>query len=147
MNYAQFRDKTCDFPVIGQGNLRDIADDLQVLRNQLRFWKKKGWVLRLRRGLYILNPKDRKIEPSRIFLANTLYAPSYVSLEYALGFYDLIPERVADLTSISSKKTALFSNEFGLFRYQHLQTKLFVGYRQIKDENGYPVLIAEPEKT
>lgn len=65
---------------------------------QLSNWEKKGLIIRLKRGLYVLNENDRKIEPSRIFLANSLYSPSYVSTAYALGYYDLIPEKVEDGT-------------------------------------------------
>lgn len=69
-----------------------------------------------------------------------------MSTEYALGFYDLIPEKVEDVTSITTKKTAKFTNAFGTFLYQHVKTDLFFGFTQIEDENGFPVLIAEPEK-
>ncbi|MEW6409675.1 MAG: hypothetical protein AB1488_06125 [Nitrospirota bacterium] len=93
-----------------------------------------------------MNESDRKIEPSRIFVANALYSPSYVSTTYAFGYYDLIPEKVEDVTSITTKKTAKFTNTFGAFIYQHLKTNLFFGFKEIKDENGFPVLIAEPEK-
>ena len=109
-------------------------------------WQKKGLVIKLKRGLYILNESDRKIEPSRIFLANALYSPSYVSTTYAFGYYDLIPEKVEDVTSITTKKTAKFTNTFGTFIYQHLKINLFFGFKEIEDENGFPVLIAEPEK-
>lgn len=65
---------------------------------QLSNWEKKGLIIRLKRGLYVLNENNRKIEPSRIFLANSLYSHSYVSTAYALGYYDLIPEKVEDGT-------------------------------------------------
>jgi len=69
-----------------------------------------------------------------------------VSTIYALGYYDLIPEKVIDVTSVTTKKTAKFTNPFGTFIYQHLKTSLFFGFKEIEDENGFPVLIAEPEK-
>ncbi|OGR64973.1 MAG: hypothetical protein A2X31_07370 [Elusimicrobia bacterium GWB2_63_22] len=103
-------------------------------------------MLQLRRGLYILNKDDRKIEPSRLYLAEQLYQPSYVSLEYALSRYGLIPERVADVTSVSTKKTARFSNDFGTFSYQTVKPSAFRGFISGKDEAGLPYFIAEPEK-
>ena len=109
-------------------------------------WQKKGLILRLRKGLYTLNEEDRKIHPSRLFLANQIYSPSYVSCEYALGYYALIPEKVEDVTSVTTKKTASFRNPFGLFRYQHLKPSLFFGYRKIEDENNFPAFVAKPEK-
>jgi len=69
-----------------------------------------------------------------------------VSTEYALGYYDLIPERVEDVTSVTTKNIKKFANAFGTFHYQHIKTDLFFGFREIKDENEFPVFIAEPEK-
>jgi predicted transcriptional regulator of viral defense system len=146
MNYLEFKNAVRRFPLFTSTHITNITQKPQILRVQLRGWQKKGLIIKLRRGLYILNKNDRKIEPSRIFLANALYSPSYVSMEYAFGYYDLIPEKVEDITSITTKKTAKFKNPFGTFIYQHLKTDLFFGFMELEDENGFPVLIAEPEK-
>ncbi len=146
MRYNDFKNRFSRFPVISTEHIYDISGSAQVLRNQLTAWQKKGLILRLRKGLYTLNAEDRKIHPSRIFLANQIYSPSYVSCEYALGYYDLIPEKVEDVTSVTTKKTASFRNAFGHFRYHHLKIPLFFGFRRIEDENGSPVFVAEPEK-
>lgn len=84
--------------------------------------------------------------PSREFIANQLVFPSYISLEYALSYHNLIPERVYQVTSITSKKTTEFENAFGVFTYHNLKPGLFFGYRGTEDENGLQVLIAEKEK-
>jgi hypothetical protein len=81
-----------------------------------------------------------------MFLANQLYPPSYVSTEYALAFYDIIPERVFDVTSVSTRKTNTFTNEFGHFVYQHIKQKGFTGFNMIQDEHGYACFVATPEK-
>jgi len=146
MRYLEFKDKVRGFPIISSTHLFNLTRKPQTLKAQLTKWQKKGLIVKLKRGLYILNESDRKIEPSRIFLANALYSPSYVSTIYALGYYDLIPEKVVDVTSVTTKKTAKFTNPFGTFVYQHLKTILFFGFKEIEDENGLPVLIAEPEK-
>lgn len=114
--------------------------------NRLERWRKQGLVLRLRRGLYIFGGEERKIEPSRAYLAGQIYQPSYVSLEYALSRYGLIPERVADVTSVTTKKTASFVNEFGAFIYQSVKPEVFRGFTALKDEAGLPYFMAEPEK-
>jgi len=69
-----------------------------------------------------------------------------VSLEFALNFYGLIPEKVVEVTSVSTKKTARFSNEFGGYTYQHIAPGAFQGFRSVKDSNGFRSFIAEPEK-
>lgn len=146
MKYLEFKDAVREFPVISLTHIFNIDKKTRTLKSQLVSWQKKGLVIKLKRGLYVLNERDRKFEPSRIFLANALYSPSYVSTIYALGYYDLIPEKVVDVTSVTTKKTARFANPFGTFIYQHLKTSLFFGFKEIEDENGFPVIIAEPEK-
>ncbi|MBU3942458.1 hypothetical protein KKA24_00575, partial [Patescibacteria group bacterium] len=106
----------------------------------------KKLLVRLKRGVYLLNANDRKINPSRAYIANQLYTPSYVSLEYALKFYDLIPERVSDLTGITTRKTLWLKNEAGTFIYQHIKPQAFRGFKALKDEAALTFFIAEPEK-
>jgi len=146
MTYTEFKTQVQKFPIISVIRLFDVKQDVQVLRNQLNRWQKKGLLIKLRRGLYILNEHDRKIHPSRIFLANALCSPSYVSTEYALAYYDLIPEKIEDVTSVTTKNVKKFNNIFGAFIYQHLKTDLFFGFKEIQDENKLPVFIADAEK-
>ncbi len=147
MNFTQFKEKNRDLPYIKtQGMLTSIAGIPQTMRNQLTRWQDKGLLIQLKRGVYILNKNDRKVSPSRFFFANQLMWPSYVSLESALSYYGFIPEAVADVTSITSKKTNCFKNSLGQFIYQHVKPAVFNGYRSFKDEAGMDVLIAGPEK-
>jgi predicted transcriptional regulator of viral defense system len=146
MTYTEFKNTFSSYPIISVSQLFTVGQSIQVLRNQLNRWQTKGLIIKLKEGLYILNEHDRKIHPSRIFLANAMCTPSYVSTEYALGYYDLIPEKVEDVTSVTTKNVKKFSNFFGTFNYQHLKTTLFFGLKEIEDENKLPVFIAEPEK-
>lgn len=146
MNYTEFKEKLQKMPLIVSHDLLRLGKDKQVLLNQLTRWQKKGLVIQLKRGTYQLNETDRKISPSLEFIANQLYSPSYISLEYALGIYGMIPEAVADVTSVSTKKTAAFKNPRGSFVYQHIKREAFRGYKAIKDTQGYSYFIAEPEK-
>ena len=146
MKYKDFKNKVQNFPIFSTTHISSLTDNEQVLRNQLTKWQKQGLIFSLKKGLYILNEGDRKINPSRLFIANQLLSPSYVSCEYALSFYDLIPEKVEDVTSVTTKKTTCFKNIFGTFYYHHIKLTSFVGFRQIEDENRFPSFIAKPEK-
>ncbi len=147
MEYEEFRKKYIKMPLVKTETvLQSYTKNPQVLRNQLSRWKKKGLILELKRGVFILNENDRRLFPSRFFYANQLVWPSYVSLESALGYYGIIPERVADVTSVTSRKTNCFTNVLGRFVYQHVRTEVFFGYHFIRDSSGMDVLIAEPEK-
>ncbi len=146
MNYREFKNKFQAVPlIISKDVVRQLSNG-QTFRNQLNRWHKKGLIVKLKRGIYLLNKNDRKNEPSLMFIANQLYVPSYVSLEFALNYYDLIPERTADLTSVSTRKTMRFKNEFGVFIYQQIKPNAFRGFKLVKDANDMPLLLAEPEK-
>ena len=146
MTYAQFKSKFQGLPLIVSKDVLRMEKNGQAIRNQFNRWHKKGLIIKLKRGVYLFNASDRKVDPSLIFLANQLYAPSYVSLEFALNYYGLIPERVADATSVSTKKTMRLKNELGVFIYQHIKPEAFRGFRMLKEERGSSLLLAEPEK-
>lgn len=146
MNYQEFRAQVQDFPIINSKDVLWKETGRQAVLNQFNRWQKRGLIFQLKRGMYLLNKNDRKILPSRLFLAHQLYGPSYVSLEYALGFYDLIPERVYDVTCVTTRKTMRFKNSEGVFTYQHIKPQAFRGFQMLKDESGLPFFMAEPEK-
>ncbi|MFZ5801209.1 MAG: type IV toxin-antitoxin system AbiEi family antitoxin domain-containing protein [Candidatus Omnitrophota bacterium] len=146
MQYAEFKNTFRDAPFIRSQDVVAISADRQALRNQLNRWQHKELVIKLKKGVYILNEGDRKINPSRQFIANQLYGPSYVSLEYALNSYGLIPERVADVTSVTTRKTLRLVNPLGNFIYQHIQPAAFRGFSSVKDSAGFVFFIAEAEK-
>lgn len=146
MKYETFRSLVQDLPAVSDAHLKLLDGDRQVLRNQISRWQKAGKIVRMRRGLYLLNENDRKIHPSRMFIAGEMYRPSYVSMEFALSFYGLIPERAADVTSVTTRKTATFTNPLGTFTYQNVKKNCFTGFEEHKDEAGLTYFLARPEK-
>lgn len=145
MRYEEFRKNVKKFPLISVQHLK-LSGYNQELKNQLLRWQEDGKIIHLRKGLYILNQDDRTINPSRFFIACELYKPSYISTEYALYFYGIIPERVIDITCVTTKKTIRFENAFGNFVYQHIKTNTFTGFYEVRDEAGLIYFMANPEK-
>lgn len=146
MNYTEFRNKVQNWPIVFNRDLMRDKDNRQIIRNQLERWRRRKLLVKLKKGAFLLNLNDRKINPSRAYIANQLYCPSYVSLEYALSYYGLIPERVADMTSSTTKKTQLITNKIGTFVYRHIKPAAFRGFGQVKDEAGLIFFLAYPEK-
>lgn len=146
MRYEEFRAKVKNMPLISGQYLKLLVDKDQTFKNQLVRWRKNGKIIKLKRDVYVLNNEDRKINPSRSFIACELYRPSYVSLEYALSFYGLIPEKVADITCVAAQKTLIIENAFGRFIYQHIKADCFTGFLESKDEAGLTYYMAAPEK-
>lgn len=146
MRFNNFKNQIKDFPVFSSAQFVAQADNKQLLRNQISMWKKQDLIIPLKKGLYVLNEHDRRITPSREFIANQLVFPSYISIEYALGFYNIIPERAFQVTSVTSKKTMRFENVFGTFTFRSIRNDLFFGFIPLKDENEMSFMIAEKEK-
>lgn len=146
MKYQDFKQKIKSLPLFSTSMLSSLVKNHDVLKVQLSMWKKKGLISALRKGLYVLGHEERKFEPSPFYLANQIFIPSYVSLESALAYYDLIPEFVAATTSITVRKTCKFKNEFGLFTYQHVFPEGYTGFEIIHESHNIKVLMALPEK-
>jgi len=127
------------------GSTFPIFDKSQNLRRQVSDWIKKGYLIQLKKGIYIFSDEYRKINPAVPFMANFLYTPSYLSLEYALSFYGLIPEKVTVITSVSSRKTKTIKNQIARFDYNSIKKELFFGFKKSGTE-GQNFFIAEPEK-
>ena len=114
-------------------------------RNNLTRWCHKGLLVKLRNGHYAF-PEYRQVPEFARYVAGQIYSPSYISLHSALSFYGMIPEEVVQLTSVSTLKTATFSNTFGTFQYQNVKESLFFGYEIKPLADGRGVLMATPEK-
>ena len=133
-------------PLIDSSTFSLYNEKPQSLRRQVREWVRKDYLIPLKRGLYIFSDEWRKIQPSVLFMANFLVLPSYVSLEYALSFYELIPEKVTTVTSVTTKKTKIFTNLLGSFEYRSIKEDLFFGFKKEIDKEGKEFFIALPEK-
>lgn len=116
-----------------------------TLETQLSDWVKKNEIVKLKKGLYCFNPKTSEVNINNFLISNRLYEPSYISLEYALSFYGLIPDVAFQITSITTNKTKKFDNKLGVFIYRHIKPALFFGFHQEKINNNL-ILIADKEK-
>ncbi|MBN1560771.1 hypothetical protein EH223_00955 [candidate division KSB1 bacterium] len=146
MKYADFKKRVAEAAIFSPLDYLPFDQDRNVFKLQVSQWKKHGLLVPLKKNLYVLHEHDRKTTPSRLYIANQLVFPSYVSLETALSFYGMIPERVYTVTSVTSKKTNHYTNSFGTFTYKSLQPFRYFGYQLVRDEHGMPVFIANKEK-
>ncbi|HET6421131.1 MAG TPA: hypothetical protein VFG19_13280 [Geobacteraceae bacterium] len=107
----------------------------------------KGVIIRVKKGLYIFGESRRRRPFCRELLANLIYGPSYVSLEYALHFYGLTPERVETVTSVTCGRSRSFDTPVGAFSYRMIPLEAFrTGMDRVELDGGRSFLIAIPEK-
>jgi predicted transcriptional regulator of viral defense system len=133
-------------PCFDMALLAQAFDDRrEAIRVQLSRWMKQGKVVGLRRGMYTLSETYRRTPLTPAVLANELYRPSYLSGLWALGHYDLIPERVVRFTSVTPRVPRRFENALGVFDYRNIKQDAFFGSAST-DVGGQKFLVAEPEK-
>jgi len=129
MRFRDFEAQGKDLPIFNLNDVRKIAPGFH--RQQLSTWHKLGMIKHFAGGYYLL--PDTPVDETLLFMAaNKLYEPSYVSLESALAYYQVIPETVLGMTSITSRKTKTYESTWGLFSYRSVKPLYMFGYRVVE---------------
>jgi len=138
-------------PYIDAQTLLNLLADYAEPRECILRMVKKGELIRLKNGFYLIAEKIRSGSNTIIpyeQVANLLYGPSYVSLEWALSFYGMIPERVHTITNMTLGRNKEYHTPIGDFVYHRLSPKSYsLGITQMKTPDfvgGF--LMATPEK-
>ena len=113
--------------------------------NIFRRWVDQGKVEKVRNGVYRSSDSVMQSDWDRYVIASALQYPSYISLHSALYFYNLIPEYVFNVSSVSTKKTQVYTFRGAHYTFQQLKPSLFFGY-QIFSWKGNQFRIALLEK-
>ena len=142
MKYLEFNNALTPYPIFSVKDIQKRFPDFDNRR--LVEWQRKGYLVKIRRGYYCFGERWRG-EHFLYIAANKMYSPSYISLESALAFYNLIPEGVFMITSVTTKNTTDFDTLIGNFEYKHFKPVLFFGYKFFR-KNDFTIKIAEPEK-
>lgn len=123
--------------------LLDELKDYHYPANKLARMVKQGNIFPVIRGLYVTDSKF----PGHL-LAASIYGPSYLSFEYALSYWNLIPEATYIFTNATydKKKRKQFKTPFGVFTYRDVPKNVYPLGIQIVNQGNYSFLIAQPEK-
>lgn len=141
MKYIELRKALKDFTIFSLNDIRKI--DKNFHRRRLNEWQEKGYIKKVIDKYYIFT--DIELNENVLFeIANRIYNPSYISLEMALSYYNLIPEAVYTITSISTRRTYSFDTPIGNFEYRTVKADYYFGYKFIDyDDRRYKIGIPE----
>ncbi|MBI4404834.1 MAG: hypothetical protein HY537_11765 [Deltaproteobacteria bacterium] len=127
--------------------LSSVLASYSSVRRKINELLRSGVIQRVKKGLYVFGSEYTRAPIVKETLANLIYGPSCISLEYALAFHGLIPERVQTLTSVTPKRDKNFKTPLGNFTYRYLKPERYpVGMDQVWVDERHPVLMASPEK-
>ena len=106
-----------------------------------------GTLLQLKRGLYQPGPGLKIRGPHPFLVANILYGPSYVSMESALSYWGMIPERVYETSAVTTGRGRRYDTKAGVFSYTRMSLPYYaLGIRRVTLSERQAILIASPEK-
>ncbi len=129
--------------VFSTGELVQKYKNYVDAKGKIRRLVEKGELIPIVRGLY---EDDPNAEPS--YLAQWIYSPSYLSFDYALYVYDLIPEASYAYTSATfgKRKKKTYNTAFGLYTYQDIPRNVYPYGILGKTDLNYSYQIAACEK-
>ena len=129
----------------GHGALLPVLKDYRRPNDKIAEWLRQGTLVPLKRGQYVRGGSGDA--PCLPLVANHLYGPSCVSLDYALAWHGLIPERVHEVTSVCTGRGRIIDNPLGHFSYVRLPMTVFpCGISQASASAQETFLIASPAK-
>lgn len=127
------------------GALLPVLKDYRRPNDKIAEWLRQGVLVSVKRGLYIRGETGHA--PCLPLVANHLYGPSCVSLDYALAWHGLIPERVIEITSVCTGRGRVIHNALGRFSYTRLPMSVYpCGITQASASAQESFLIASPAK-
>jgi hypothetical protein len=150
MTFREFYEAMLPFVVFSNEDIVGVFGGFD--RRRLYEWSRKGYIHPLTKGHYVFD-EYRHDQNLGLLISNKIYTPSYVSLEFVMSMYGLIPEAVYTYTAVSTKKTTHFATSLGDYSYKSIKPSLYKGYelhkveipRRGQIETRY-VKVATPEK-
>lgn len=129
----------------GHSSLLPVLNDYRRPNDKISEWLRQGVLVAVKRGLYVLG--DPAPAPCLPLVANRLYGPSCISLDYALAWHGLIPERAYEITSVCTGRGRVIDNPLGRFSYARLPAPIYpCGISQASASAQETFLIASPAK-
>lgn len=133
--------------VVTHGTLQSVLADYRAPNFKIHRWLQEGLLLSLKKGLYAVVPQQDGQFISLPLVANQLYGPSQVSMEFALFHYGLIPEAVTRVTSVTTKRGKQFETPLGCFSYQRVPIDYYArGIVYVRETATQAYMMASPEK-
>lgn len=111
-------------PVTGT-EIRGCFAELAAPQKKVQALEKASELVRLKRNLYIVNKELTGKETDVRLCANHLYGPSYVSLQWALRYYGMIPEQVFLMILATTRRSRTFQTPVGRFGYMQVPPAYF----------------------
>lgn len=143
--------------ILNNGRILDINDLIKIFsreyteasaHNRINFLIKAGWLMRIKRGLYLIIDKFTARSQSDISLlqiSNSLRDNSYISLNAALNYYQMFDQYSKTITAITDGESKQYNFAGHIFKFSSVSENFYFGFNK-KLEGGKIIKIADAEK-
>jgi predicted transcriptional regulator of viral defense system len=146
MKYQTVLDIIGDDALFETGLLLAGVPDPQALQRQLPRWVRSGRLTKVRRGLYAVPAPYRTQPPDPFEVSNRLVRPSFVSMESALHFHEIIPDVAFAVTAVTTGRSGTRDTPLGRYVYHHVGPTRFWGFDEREVAPGRRAYVATPER-
>jgi predicted transcriptional regulator of viral defense system len=114
---------------------RVLGISLESAKLSAHRYTKKGFLVRIKRNIYILRKRWDILDKTEKFqLTNLIQVPSYISLMTAMDYYQITTQLQQDFfESIAVKRTKEIEIEKNVFNYSKIKAELYFGFSKEKD--------------
>ncbi len=121
---------------------------LAETRNRVSLLSKQGWLVRIKRGLYLVVTDIGSLSSSDIShytIAQALNKDSYISFENALQYHGMFDQMLSTVGAVTFKRARKYKIKDSQIRFFKIKKELFFGFSKEKSDIGL-VNIARKEK-
>ncbi len=118
------------------------------IRQQIARLAKRGWLVRVKRGLYVVISDITSLAANNISMlriSNALNNQSYISLSSAFFYYGLVDQLLQSVTAITNARARQYHFQGFAFSFSKVQDDFYFGFSEKRVE-GKLVKIADLEK-
>ncbi|MDO8619499.1 MAG: hypothetical protein Q7R49_06205 [Candidatus Daviesbacteria bacterium] len=117
-------------------------------KQRISLLSKRGWLVRIKRGLYIVITDIATLgfsDISELIISQTLNKDSYISFENALQYYSMFDQMLSSVEAVTDKRARNYQVQDKSYRFSHIKKTLYFGFTTVTIE-GREVKMAEKEK-
>jgi predicted transcriptional regulator of viral defense system len=142
LNYTSFYNSLGPLKVFSREQAEQFFPKFDSRR--LFEWKQKDYLYKLTNKWYCFTNIPNTLGVQYL-ISNSLCKPSYISLESALYYYQLMNEAPSLVHAITQHKTVMYATPKGNYNYRKIKPSLFLGFDTI-ELDGIKIQIASKEK-
>ncbi len=137
--------------IVTFANLRQVFKkeySLAETRNRVSLLSKQGWLVRIKRGLYLVVTDIGSLSSSDIShytLTQALNKDSYISFENALQYHGMFDQMLSAVGAVTFKRARTYKIKDTQVRFFKIKKELFFGFSKERSDIGL-VNIAQKEK-